>query len=176
MMAPCLVIGKSRLLKVIGKDYICDKFIKRYSKKVSPLADLFKKDTKWIWTKACQNPFDKLKLVVSSEPVLCLLDFEKPFKVHTNASDRALGGVLVQEGHSIAFERFGLGVIKPSQGMLGRHDLGATRKDGISPEPVITESNPNHLDRVWISIFGSRVRSEYNLRYPNQVQVLVLVR
>jgi hypothetical protein len=35
---------------------------------------------------------------------LGLPDFEKPFKIHTDASDRAIGGVLVQEGHPIAFE------------------------------------------------------------------------
>jgi len=39
-----------------------------------------------------------------SASVLGLLDFEKPFKVHTDASDRAIGGVLIQEGHLIAFE------------------------------------------------------------------------
>ena len=39
-----------------------------------------------------------------SAPVLGLPDFEKPFKIHTDASDRAIGGVLVQEGHPIAFE------------------------------------------------------------------------
>jgi hypothetical protein len=35
---------------------------------------------------------------------LGLPDFEKTFKVHTDASDRAIGGVLVQEGHPIVFE------------------------------------------------------------------------
>ena len=31
-------------------------------------------------------------------------EFKKPFKVHTNASDFTIGGVLMQEGRSIAFE------------------------------------------------------------------------
>jgi hypothetical protein len=35
---------------------------------------------------------------------LGLPDFEKPFKVHIDASDRAIDGVLVQERYSIAFE------------------------------------------------------------------------
>ena len=80
------------------------RFIEGYSKKVSPLTDLLKKDKKWNWDDNCQKAFDKLKQAISTEPVLKLPDFSKPFEVHTDASDRALGGVLVQENHLIAFE------------------------------------------------------------------------
>ena len=80
------------------------RFIKDYSKMASPLTDLLKKDKHWEWTEACQEAFQDIKQAVTSEPVLRLPDFELPFEVHTDASDRALGGVLVQEGHPIAYE------------------------------------------------------------------------
>ncbi|KAL9250909.1 Retrovirus-related Pol polyprotein from transposon 17.6-like protein [Drosera capensis] len=80
------------------------RLIKGYSAIVSPLTDLLKKNKAWTWTESCQAAFEKLKRVVTSEPVLSLADHSKPFEVHTNASDFAIGGVLMQEGHPIAFE------------------------------------------------------------------------
>ena len=76
------------------------RFIKGYSKIACPLVDLLKKERKWEWDAECQATFQKLKDAITLEPVLRLLDLELSFEVHTDASDRALGGVLVQEGAS----------------------------------------------------------------------------
>ena len=80
------------------------RFIKGYSKIVAPLTDLLKNDQVWQWNLECQAAFDELKGAISSEQVLRLPNLELPFEVQTDASDKALGGVLVQEGHPVAFE------------------------------------------------------------------------
>ena len=80
------------------------RFIFNYSAIAAPLTDLLKKDRAWNWSAACQAAFERLKLAVAQEPVLALPDFSKPFEIHTDASDFAIGGVLMQEGHPIAYE------------------------------------------------------------------------
>ncbi|KAK9004984.1 hypothetical protein V6N11_042434 [Hibiscus sabdariffa] len=80
------------------------RFIKGHSKIATPLIDLLKKDKEWDWSLECQAAFEKLKEAMAREPVLKLSDHAKPFEVHTDASDVAIGGVLMQEGHPIVFE------------------------------------------------------------------------
>ncbi|KAG6468526.1 hypothetical protein ZIOFF_073214 [Zingiber officinale] len=80
------------------------KFIAGYSKKAAPLIDLLKKNIRREWLDSCKEEFVKLKMAIASELVLRLSDLELPFEVHTNASNKAIGGMLVQEGHPVAFE------------------------------------------------------------------------
>ncbi|CAA0817009.1 Uncharacterized mitochondrial protein AtMg00860 [Striga hermonthica] len=99
------------------------RFIQGNSARAAPLTDLLKKGKSWVWFDECRRAFDDLKaamsqehvlalpdftkpfeVAVSREPVLALPDFTKPFEVHTDASDFAIGGVLMQERHPIAFE------------------------------------------------------------------------
>ena len=60
----------------------------------------------------CQMAFEGLKKAISTEPVLRLPYLDLPFEVQKNASNRALGGVLVQEGHPVAFESRKLNSVK----------------------------------------------------------------
>jgi len=80
------------------------RFIFGYSAIATPLTDLLKKSREWEWTDSCRDAFRKLKAAIIEEPVLALPDFTKAFEIHTDASDFAIGGVLMQEGHPIAFE------------------------------------------------------------------------
>nr|CAN82874.1 hypothetical protein VITISV_013688 [Vitis vinifera] len=80
------------------------RFIKGYSARAAPLTDLLKKNKAWEWDERCQQAFEDLKKAVIEEPVLALPDHTKVFEVHTDALDFAIGGVLMQERHPIAFE------------------------------------------------------------------------
>ena len=80
------------------------KFIAGYSQRAAALKDLLKKDMEWVWFERCDEAFENLKNAIASEPILKLPNFELPLEVHTDASDKTFGGVLVQEGHLMDFE------------------------------------------------------------------------
>lgn len=54
-----------------------------------------KKDKRWHWTEKCRATFEDLKRRMVTQSILRLLDFERPFEVHTDAFDFAIGGVLL---------------------------------------------------------------------------------
>ncbi|KAL0430431.1 UNVERIFIED_CONTAM: Transposon Tf2-11 polyprotein [Sesamum radiatum] len=79
-------------------------FVKDYSEIARPMMYLLKKIETWNWTPQYQVSFDNLKRMMVTDPVLALPDMSKPFVVETDASDFALGGVIMQDGHPVAFE------------------------------------------------------------------------
>jgi hypothetical protein len=85
------------------------KFIKNYGAISRPLTDLLKKNTPFVWTPALQESFDTLKTALVEAPVLALPDFTKPFVLEIDASDQAIGAVLMQQGHPIAYLSKALG-------------------------------------------------------------------
>ncbi|XP_022975335.1 uncharacterized protein LOC111474513 [Cucurbita maxima] len=80
------------------------RFVEGFSRRAAPLTELLKKDHPWSWSNKCQMTFEDLKATMTRDPVLRLVDVTKPFEIETDASDFALGGVLIQEGHLIAYE------------------------------------------------------------------------
>jgi hypothetical protein len=58
---------------------------------------------KFVWGKEQQRAFDDLKHRLCSSPVLSLPDLQQPFEIETDASDYAVGAVLTQHGHPVAY-------------------------------------------------------------------------
>ncbi|GBG89126.1 hypothetical protein CBR_g48835 [Chara braunii] len=73
------------------------KFIKNFSSIVSPLTDLTKKDTSFLWTSECQEAFTRLKEALICDPVLKLPDPTLPFVLTTDTSQYGVGAVLQQD-------------------------------------------------------------------------------
>ena len=48
------------------------------------------------WNRECQTAFDALREALTSPPVLAYPDYQKPFIIETDASDKGLGAVLSQ--------------------------------------------------------------------------------
>ncbi|KAA0062439.1 reverse transcriptase [Cucumis melo var. makuwa] len=66
---------------------------------------LLKKGTIWRWPVECQTAFDDLKVTMTSDLVLGLVDVSKLFIVEIDVLDFTLGGVLTQEGHDPGWQR-----------------------------------------------------------------------
>ena len=49
------------------------------------------------WTKECQSAFEHLKQLCSQTPILAYANYQRPFKLHTDASENGLGAVLYQK-------------------------------------------------------------------------------
>ena len=58
---------------------------------------------KFIWSKPQQHTFEELKQRLCSLPVLTLPDLQQPFEIETDALDYAVGAVLTQHGHPVAY-------------------------------------------------------------------------
>ena len=55
------------------------------------------------WEKVHQDAFEMIKQVITDDVMLSFPDFNKPFEIHTDASDFQLGSVIMQDRKPIAF-------------------------------------------------------------------------
>ena len=78
------------------------RFIKGYGIICKPLTQLLKQDA-YRWNEEATTTFNQLKNVMTQPLVLALPDLTKQFIIETDASNRGMGAVLMQEGHPIAF-------------------------------------------------------------------------
>ena len=106
------------------------RFIYSYAQVAAPSTHLTKQtDAPRVWTKECTKAFNKLKNRLSIASILIPLDWNKPFEVHVDASNFAIGSILSQkndEGHDrpIYFSSRQLSVAEKNYSVTEREGLG----------------------------------------------------
>ena len=80
------------------------KFMLGYATVVAPLTSLTRKDVPFHWTPKCQESFERVKVMLTTAPVLQLPDPTLPYEVICDASIVGVGAVLMQAGRPVAFE------------------------------------------------------------------------
>lgn len=84
----------TELRTFLGLINFYQKFLPNLASTLRPLNDLLKKDTKFVWSKQCQQTFDKLKQEIVSARTLMPYNPELPLILATDASPCGLGAVI----------------------------------------------------------------------------------
>ena len=92
---------KTQVRSFLGIAGYYRRFIPHYAALALPLTDLARKSqhNKVVWTPECAQAFEQLKTALCTTPVLKSPEFDKPFILQTDASDRGVGVVLSQVGN-----------------------------------------------------------------------------
>ncbi len=69
-------------------------YVKDYADVARPMYDMLNNDVPEYWGPTQQTAFDNLKEKLTSEPIRAHPNFDKSFKLYTDASDTGLGAVL----------------------------------------------------------------------------------
>eukprot|EP00253_Pinus_taeda_P016653 PITA_16653 len=79
-------------------------FVEGFSRVAYPITSLQKKGKAFTWTAKCQKKIEQLKHLLTTAPILRIVDPGKDYMVCTDASKEGVGGVLMQEGKVIDYE------------------------------------------------------------------------
>ena len=153
------------------------RFIKNLTKIAQPLHVLTRKGAQFEWSDGCET----VTLLISA-PVLCYPNFDKGFKLETDASIKGLGAVLAQDqpdgkAHPVAYASRALSpqernysitelemlavvwAVSHFRAYLYGHDV-VVFSDHSAVKAVLETPNPSGKHaRWWLKVFGSGLKS-----------------
>ncbi|XP_037776259.1 uncharacterized protein LOC119573219 [Penaeus monodon] len=147
---------RKSLMRFLGMVGFYRRYCPNLAEVAAPLTRLTSQKVSFSWTSECQRAFERLKRFLSSDPVLAAPDFQKPFILHTDASDIATGAVLLQEDdegvlHPVAYHSAKLSKHQLAYSTIEKELLGiitAIKKfecylyGGAHPVQIFTDHNP----------------------------------
>ena len=87
----------TQIRSFLGLAQYYKKFIQNFAAIASPLYLATSNGNKFTWNPECTNAFHELRESLSTTPILQLPQFDQPFRLETDASGYAAGGVLSQQ-------------------------------------------------------------------------------
>lgn len=99
-----LPTNQKQIKSFLGITGYLRRYIKDYSKIAQPLIKYLKKNSKInTHDQEYVEAFQKLKILITSDPIVVYPDFNKQFTIVTDASNYALGAVLMQDNKVISY-------------------------------------------------------------------------
>jgi hypothetical protein len=95
--------NRKQLQRLLGMVNYLAKFIQNLSSITEPLRKLLSKNIQFKWDFEQEEAFVKIKEVLTSLPVLQLYDVNLPVTLSVDASKYAIGAVLLQRSHPVAY-------------------------------------------------------------------------
>jgi transposase InsO family protein len=143
------------------------RFIQNYSKITRPLTDLTRKGTQFVFNTEVKDAFLRLKAAVKSAPILKHIDMDLPFRLETDASDFAIGAVLLQRPKDSNFAH--------PVGFMSKKLLPAESRYGVHDKELLAIVRALEFWRPWLlaSPFTVEVHTDHaNLKYFATKQIL----
>lgn len=117
----------TQLKAFLGLVNFCAKYLPNLATVLEPFHDLLRKETKWHWSRLCDDAFNKCKMLLTDESVLEIYDVAKEIQLTCDASEYGLGAVLshVVNGQEkpIAFTSRSLSVSERNYGQIEKEAL-----------------------------------------------------
>ena len=82
--------------RLIGRLKAISRFLPKLVEQTQPIIQLLKKFAKFTWNNDCEKIFQKLKITLTSPPILHKLDTHQPMLVYITATDHTVSAALVQ--------------------------------------------------------------------------------
>ncbi len=158
------------------------RFVKSFARTAQPLHALTRKGALFEWSENCETAFCFLKQLLLPAPILCYPNFEKPFRLETDASIKGLGTVLSQEQldgkyHPVAYASRALSPqernysiteletlavvwsVSHFKAYLYGHEV-TVYSDHSAVKAVLETPNPSGKHaRWWMKVFGSGIKT-----------------